>query len=228
MSSYVLVHGAWHGGWCWERVAAPLRERGHEVITPTLAGLGERAGELTPEVGFAEHVQDALAALRSAAAPAVLVGHSYSGLVVREAAALAPDRVAEVVLLDAWVGPAGASLLSLAPEWFADGIRAAADEQGEGWRIPAPDPAVVGVTDPADAAWMRERLTAHPLRTLEDETSAITPAGVRERAIVADPGAVAFAELADAQQIPVSRLRGGHDLMLTATAELTSTLLESA
>jgi pimeloyl-ACP methyl ester carboxylesterase len=229
MSSFVLVHGAWHGGWCWERVATPLREHGHEVLTPTLKGLAERADELTPAVSLADHVQDALAALRSASEPAVLVGHSYSGLVVREAAAIATERVAAVVLLDAWVGPAGASLLSLAPDWFADGIRAAADAHGDGWRIPVPDPAAVGVTDPADAEWMRARLTEHPLRTLEDVTSAAPTAGVlRERAIVADAGAVEFAQLAAAQQIPVSRLEGGHDLMLTAPAALTEILLESA
>jgi pimeloyl-ACP methyl ester carboxylesterase len=228
VSSFVLVHGAWHGGWCWERVAAPLREHGHEVLTPTLTGLGERAEELTPTVSLGDHVQDTLAALDSAGEPAVLVGHSYSGLVVREAAALANERVAEVVLLDAWVGPAGASLLSLAPDWFADGMRAAAQSQGDGWRIPVPDPAVVGVTDPADADWMRERLTEHPLRTFDDHAGATPGAGVRERAIVADAAGVPFAELAAAQQIPVSRLQGGHDLMLTAPAALTEMLLESA
>jgi pimeloyl-ACP methyl ester carboxylesterase len=228
VSSYVLVHGAWHGGWCWERVSPLLRERGHEVLAPTLTGLGERAAELTPGVGLAEHVQDTLAALGEAAQPAVLVGHSYSGLVVREAAALAPERVAEVVLVDAWIGPPGSSLLSLAPRWFAEGIRAAAAARGEGWRIPAPDPAVVGVTGAADAAWLRERLGPHPLRSFEDDTTAPAPGTTRERAVLADPGPVPFAELAERLQVPASRLEGGHDLMLTAPRALAATLLESA
>jgi pimeloyl-ACP methyl ester carboxylesterase len=145
-------------------------------------------------------------------------------LVVREAAALAPGRVAELVLIDAWLGPPGASLHSLAPSWFADGIRDAAEREGDGWRIPAPDPAVVGVEEPAGAEWLRAQLTDHPLRSFEDATAAAAGAEVRQRAVLADPGPVPFEEMAAALGIDAIRLQGGHDLMVTAPDALACAL----
>lgn len=174
MSSFVLVHGAWHGAWCWERIVPRLEARGHVARAPALAGVGARAAELNPTIGLEDHVRDVLDALEDAGEPVVLVGHSYSGLVVRDATARQPDKVKEVVLVEGWIGLPGRSLLDLAPVWFAQGIRQAADEHGDGWRIPAPDPAVVGVTDPTDAARLRQRLTDHPLKTFTDPTSSDT------------------------------------------------------
>lgn len=225
MSEFVLIHGAWHGGWCWERVATLLRAAGHTVLTPTLCGLAERRSELTPEVGLEQHVQDTLAALETAQGPAVLVGHSYSGLVVAEAAAREPARVAELVLLDAWIGPPGSSLLSLAPTWFRDGILAAAESAGDGWLIPAPDPQVVGVSDERDGRWLRDRLTPQPLKTFTDpiERAFAVPA----RAVLGEPGPVSFADLAGAMGLATSELEGGHDLMVTAPAALATTLMEA-
>src|SRR2546421_5852615 len=165
MSTFVLVHGAWHGGWCWERVVPLLERDDHTVHTPTLTGLAERAGELTPAIGLEDHVRDVLGALALASESVSLVGHSYAGLVVREAALRAPEKVREVVLVEGWIGPGGKSLLDLAPDWFPDAIRQTAAEQGDGWRGPVPDPAVVGVEDPEDIMWLRHRLTGHPLET---------------------------------------------------------------
>ena len=91
MATYVLVHGAWHGGWCWRDVAGSLRAAGHQVLTPTLTGLGERASELRPDVGLRTHVDDVVELLRGGdLRDVVLVGHSYSGLVVGGAAAPHP------------------------------------------------------------------------------------------------------------------------------------------
>ena len=65
MTTFVLVHGAWHGGWCWKRVTPLLRAAGHDVFTPTLTGLGERAHLSSPEIGLATHVEDVAALIRS-------------------------------------------------------------------------------------------------------------------------------------------------------------------
>lgn len=228
MTRFVLVHGAWHGGWCWDRVVPMLRAAGHRTQAPTLAGLGERSAELTPETGLATHVEDVVSVLHDDEQPAVLVGHSYSGLVVREAAALAPAHVRELVLVDAWVGPPGSSLLSLAPDWFAEGIHAAATATGEGWRIPVPDPAVVGVTEPEDVRRLSELLTEHPLRSFEEPAEREPPPELPQRAVLAAPGPVPMDEMARALMIPATRIEGGHDLMVTSPEALTATLLESA
>src|SRR5678809_1593828 len=91
--TFVLVHGAWHGGWCWKRVSPLLRALGHEVFTPTLTGLGERQHLMSPEVGLDNHIQDVLGALEyEDLHDVVLVGHSYAGMVIAGVAEKAAER----------------------------------------------------------------------------------------------------------------------------------------
>jgi pimeloyl-ACP methyl ester carboxylesterase len=102
MTTFVLVHGAGHGGWCWGRVAPLLRAAGHEVVTPTLTGLGERVHLLDGRVDLELHVTDIVNVLRyEDLHDVVLVGHSYGGTVITGAADRAPERVAKLVYLDA-------------------------------------------------------------------------------------------------------------------------------
>src|ERR1700739_537642 len=78
MATYVLVHGAWHGGWCWQRVTPRLRAAGHEVFTPTLTGLGERSHLASPEIDLNTHVQDVVNVLAyEDLRQVIVVGHSY-------------------------------------------------------------------------------------------------------------------------------------------------------
>ena len=93
MATFVLVHGAWHGGWCWLRVARLLRDAAHEVYTPTLTGLGERAHLARPEIDLETHIQDVVGVLEAEELRQVtLVGHSYAGAVITGAAARAARR----------------------------------------------------------------------------------------------------------------------------------------
>lgn len=225
----VLVHGAWHGAWCWARVVRALVARGvADVVTPTLTGLGERRAELAPTVGLHAHVDDVAAVLDRLDRPAVLVGHSYAGLVVREAADRWPDAVAHVVLVDGWAGGDGARLLDLAPSWMADLLTAAASDQGDGWRVPPPPPALVGVDDPADARWLAERLTDQPLATFTEATALSGAAdGIPTSAVVADPSPLPFEQIARDAGWPVRSLAGGHDLMVTAPDALAAVLAET-
>lgn len=246
MTTFVLVHGAWHGGWCWDRVAPHLAAGGHRVVAPDLTGLGARADLASPDTGLRRHVDDVVAVLDGLAAPVgedpanggggapvgaagdvVLVGHSYAGLVVHQAADRRPDLVDHLVLLDAWLASDRRSLFDQAPDWFVAWSRESADTAGDGWRIPPPPPATVGVDDPADAAWLAARMVAQPLATFAEPTR-LTGAvrRVPTTAVVTWPGnGIDFASMAAAHDIAVRELASSHDSMVTDPAALAEVLV---
>jgi pimeloyl-ACP methyl ester carboxylesterase len=126
-ATFVIVHGAWGGGWEWAGVARTLRQDGHEVFTPTLTGLGERAHLSEPRVGLATHVDDVALVLElEDLFDVVLCGHSYGGVPITGAADRAPARVGLVVYVDALVPRDGESALDLLPATFGEAVRAAA------------------------------------------------------------------------------------------------------
>ena len=170
MATYVLVHGGGHGGWCYGRVAPLLRAEGHDVYTPTLTGLGERAHLLDDRVDLHRHVEDVVAVLDfEDLHDVVLVGHSYGGMVITGAADRAARRVGRLVFLDAANPVNGQSLVDVSGPIIeavrpmgrvVDGIELVL--------LPAPDAGLLyGVTDPRDLAWMADRLTGHPWKCFE-------------------------------------------------------------
>ena len=140
MSTFVIVHGAWGGGWEWSPVARLLREHDHEVFTPTLTGMGERAHVgLHEEVSLATHVDDVVAVMEfENLLDVVLVGASYGGVPVTGAADRAADRIKLVVYVDALVPLGGQSALDLLPEAFGATVRSGIAEHGRRWRVPMP------------------------------------------------------------------------------------------
>ena len=179
MATIVLVHGAWHGGWCWRRVAVRLRAAGHEVFTPTMTGLGERAHLLSPEVGLDTHITDIVSVIEvEELEDVVLAGHSYGGLVITGVADRVSERLKALVYVDAYVPKDGEGMLDLSLPARRDTILALAREQGDGWRVPPTLAEVFGVRDPADRAWVDRRCTDHPLKAL---TEPISLAGAGDR-----------------------------------------------
>lgn len=158
---YVLVHGAWHGAWAWQRLAPLLRQAGHTVSAPTLSGLGERAHHAPGRCGLDVHVQDILAHLQMEdLSQVVLVGHSYAGCVVSGVLAARPGRVAHALYLDAFVPNHGQGLANFVlPPVKSDFERLAATEG----LVPPPPPASWGerwgVNEPAMLAWAQARIT---------------------------------------------------------------------
>jgi pimeloyl-ACP methyl ester carboxylesterase len=140
MSAFVIVHGAWGGGWEWTRVARLLRQRGHEVFTPTLTGMGERAHLAQDEyIGLSTHVADVVAVLEfENLRDVVLCGASYGGMPVTGAADRIAERIGLVVYIDALVPLAGQSALDLLPQAFGELVRSGIDEHGPNWRVPLP------------------------------------------------------------------------------------------
>lgn len=168
MATFVLIHGAWGGGWEWHRVARILQTHGHEVFTPTLTGLGDRAHLARPEVGLDTHIEDVLAVLKyEDLTDVVLSGHSYGGMVITGVIDRAPERIAHAVYVDGVVPRDGEALLDLfSAEDVETVFREPAARSGDGWRVPytlGSEPEMAA----EDAAWYYPRLVPHPLRTLE-------------------------------------------------------------
>ncbi len=231
-ATFVLVHGAWHGGWCWVRVANLLREAGHVVYTPTLTGLGERAHLAHPGVDLALHAQDIVGLLEMEELDrVVLVGHSYGGMVITGVAARAAARLSHLVYLDAFVPGSGQALISLLPAEMADGIRAAAKEHGDGWRIPPFPPERFGVTNVKDAAWLSRHLVPQPIRTFEQPVQTAGGGRLKRTYIYCSKRAIGpfdqFVRLRDERTWRFHEVKTGHDAMVTAPGEIAKILLEA-
>ena len=239
MTTFVLVHGGWHGAWCWHRVVPLLSAEGHSVATPTLAGLGERAAELHPGIDLETHVAEVTASIEpDGPRDVVVVGHSYGGMVTAAVAARRADRIAALVYLDAFVPEDGQSLFDLAPPGRADRIREQARLHGEGWRVPTPSPESMGIDDVDEARWLAERMTPQSIATLEQPVrfggSPPDPALVPRIFIHCIPEfpSSTFVRFADrARSTPgwtLHELATGHDAMLTRPVELSRLLLAAA
>jgi pimeloyl-ACP methyl ester carboxylesterase len=168
IKTFVLVHGAWHGGWCWARVAERLRALGHRVFTPTQTGLGERKHLLNAAITLDVFVQDiANVLLWEDLNNVILVGHSFAGLSITGVADILPQRIRHLVYLDAFILDSGTATFDTLPNEIVEKLRTAAQEHGQGLALPAPKPKTFGLFEPGDAAFVAERLTPQPLRTYE-------------------------------------------------------------
>ncbi len=166
MTSIVLVQGAWEGGWYWRPVRQRLQARGHDVFAPSLTGLGDRSHLLTPEVTLDTHIQDIANIFEyEDLTDAVLVGHSYGGMVITGVADRMPERIRTLVYLDAFLPEDGDSITTLARPERQAAIQAAV-EAGDGWRIPPNTAEQWGVTEPEDAAWLDRLSGMHPYATM--------------------------------------------------------------
>ena len=165
MAGFLLVHGAWHGGWCWRDVASALRAAGHTVFAPSLTGLGERAHLAGPAVDLDMHIQDVVAILEMEdLTGVVLVGHSYGGMVVTGVASRVPQRIRRLVYLDAFVPEDGKCLLDYAVPERAARMR----EEGERTGAVTPPPlSLWGIEKPEHVAFVRPREVKHPYGTMK-------------------------------------------------------------
>ena len=237
MATYVLVHGGGHGGWCYQRVARLLRSAGHEVYTPTLTGLGERAHLVSGQVDLDLHIRDVVAVLEfEDLHDVILVGHSYGGMVITGVADRAVARVGRLVYLDAANPVDGQSLVDVAGPVIemvrpmgvtVDGVELVL--------LPSSDAGLLyGVTDEADLAWMADRLTGHPWACFEQPLTLTDEAGLQS---IPQYHIVCTSTLAtrDEQLMGEARAEGrlwaidtGHDLMITEPEQVTEALLEVA
>lgn len=230
---FVLVHGAWHGGWCWSRVADRLRRDGHAVFTPTLTGLGERAHLLSSDIDLETHIADVVNVIKwERLNDVVLCGHSYGGFVISGVAEAMAGAIRSIVFLDAFLPENGDTILKLTGAAVQDAIRAAL-QRGE-CGVP-PRPAAAFGVNAADRHWVDSLCVPQPIGTF---TAPIALSGARER--IARKTYIrakgydnpAFDRALAAVQADLSWRRHevacGHDVMVDSPERLSELLLQAA
>lgn len=231
---FVLIHGAWHGGWCYQRVAELLRAQGHRVYAPSLTGLADRSHLLSPTIGLKTHVDDVVNLVKwEDLKEVVLCGHSYGGMVITGAAEMLEGRIKSLVYLDALVPDAGKSVLDYATP--ASKVRYDALALAAGGGYIAPIPAAAFSVNEKDSAWVDAQCTPQPYQTFRDSLPAVT---VRDRIagkyyVLAEKYAsemmAGFAAQRRSQpDWTVIDLPYGHDLMVDAPGPVADILLRAA
>ncbi len=234
MTTFLLVHGAWHGGWCYQRVARLLQAQGHIVYTPTLTGVGERSHLYHPDINLDTHIQDILNVIHwEGLDNFVLVGHSYGGMVVTGVADAVPEKILRLVYLDAFVPQDGRSLFDhMPPERPAQNREAAA---ASGNNSVSPVPAAWFEVNPADVVWVDSLCVPQALGTFSqpiDLSGGLAKLTTQRVYIFAEKGAEkrVFSQFYDEFKGDLTwityTLSGGHDLMVDQPEELAEILIE--
>jgi pimeloyl-ACP methyl ester carboxylesterase len=235
MATYVLVHGAWHGSWCWKRVRKVLQAAGHEVFTPTLTGVGERSHLNSAGVNLSTHIADVANLIKwEELSDVILCGHSYGGCVISGAADQVPDRIRALVYLDAFVLEDGEALTDFLPPGQAQGMRQLARDTGDGWKV-APIPAEAFRVNPRDSAWVNRQCTPQALACFEEQIRLTGGIGrIRDVTHILATGYTegspfpACHDRAKKMGWKTRTMPCGHDVMLDLPDELTAFLLEYA
>lgn len=237
MSTYILVHGAMHGGWCWRDVAPLLRDAGHGVWAPTLTGQGERVHLLTPQTSVHTHIEDIVNVVNyNDLDNLVMVFHSYSGGLAGPIVEHLETRVRAIVFAGAFLQYPGESNFDVEPESSRTMFEALATDSGDGWRIPVADGLLDrwGITDPALAAELRRKLTDFSLtfsRGVVDydpaPMEALPRTYIEHTAPPLAPLALSI-ERARTDGWTMREIATGHDMMLTDPQGTARLLLETA
>jgi pimeloyl-ACP methyl ester carboxylesterase len=241
-ATFVLVHGAWHGGWCWRDVRAGLEARGHRVFTPTLTGLADKAHLREPVPDLSTHIQDVLNVLEwEELSDVVLCGHSYGGMVITGVADRAKSRLRSIVYLDAAVPRSGDSMITQGPPRTPEeqaAVRAGLLSLApDGLWMGAFPAEVLGIPkDHPGHAWVQRRLTAHPLASWTEPLTLTNggSAGLRRMYVLCTDPMMAGSSFpwhgAQLKKDPswlYRELKTGHDAMVTLPRQ-TARLLEEA
>jgi pimeloyl-ACP methyl ester carboxylesterase len=232
MTTFVLVHGACLGAWCWSRVAKLLAARQHRVVAPALTGLGERSHLLHPDVDLETHILDVVNIMKwQQLRDIVLVGHSYGGMVVSGVAERMETSIASIVMLDAFFPADGQSAIDLLPPPVRQAILKRARE---GATATPPPPATTANVNEADRAWVDAQCTPHPIKSF---LQAVTLTGARDRIAgktciraANSPSAALDAGLLEARNKGwrTVEIATGHLAMIDAPAQLAGLLLQAA
>jgi pimeloyl-ACP methyl ester carboxylesterase len=232
MATFVLVHGAWHGAWCWRRVARLFRNGGHDVFTPTLTGVAERSHLLSPAIDVDTHILDVVNEMKwQELSNAVLLGHSYGGMVISGVAEKMERAIASLVMLDAFMPENGQGVMDIYPPPMREPVQAALRA---GATTMPPRSAALFKVNEKDRAWVDAQCTPQPIQTFVQK---LTLTGARERiakrtyiraAAYVNPYFDAGLASARAKDWRTYEVPCGHDVMLDMPERLAEILQEVA
>ena len=244
MATFVLVHPAWFGGWCWKKLTPLLVDAGHVVHTPTLTGLGERTHLASRDLSLETHIEDVTSLLAfEDLRDVIVVGNSSGGAVITGVADRAGSRIAQVVYLDAFVPEDGQSLFDIIPPDRRPAMEELVATEGDGWLLPRFAampweqfvPMSWQVTDEADLAWALERLSPTPFRHFTDALHLHAPRSSQPRRVYVrcrgwpHPGFDRYAERAASDpDWTLRELDTSHLPYITDPEKLATLLLELA
>jgi pimeloyl-ACP methyl ester carboxylesterase len=233
LTTFLVAHGAWSAGWVWKKMHPLMRAAGHELVTPTYTGLGERGHLANPAIDLDWHIADMLGVLEMEdLSDVVLIGHSYGGMVATGVADRARERIAKLVYLDAFAPKDGDSAFSLLPEPAVARMREITEADGEGWRIP-PNPPPPDTPD-EDVAWVTPRRLPQPIKTFEQKLELKGGALTLPRSYIYcqryGPGDVfaQFAERARSEGWQLFEIDASHNPHITVPEALRDILIEIA
>jgi len=228
--TFVLVHGAWHGGWCWTRVSEGLRKKGHDVFSPTMTGLGERSHLINHSVNLSTHITDIKNVIEwESLSDIVLVAHSYGGIIASGVAEQMHEKISSIVFLDAFLPEDGDTLLGKSSPGFVEAINKAIASNSTG--IKPPPSAAFGVEE-ADRAWVDSKTTPQPVGTYTEK--AIYKGGrdkIAKRTYIRTTKYKSATFDKNLEKLKangswqIHEMDTGHDAMITAPQALTDILL---
>lgn len=235
-ATFVLVHGAFHGGWCWAPVRDALLARGHRVHAPSHTGLGDRAHLLSRDITMDTFVSDIEnLVLSEELSEVILVGHSFGTRTAVGVADRIPDRLRHLVFLDGAFPFDGMSRLDAMPEALRTERIARAEAHDGGVSVPCPPATAFGLSDPAQIEWVDRHLTPHPLsvdasrQVLANELGNGVPSTYVRFLEPSFPAVQSSADYARGRtDWTYLEMLGGHDAIISNSAAVTDVLLEIA
>ena len=242
MMIFILIHGSWHNGSVWYKVERLLKQQGATVYTPTLTGMESFQHPASKDIGLTVHIQDIVHLIQeNKLENVILVGHSYSGFVLTGVAEIIPNKIDQLIYLDAFIPEDNQSLFDLMSKETIDGMKSSlVNAEGKGkqdgaeevWLLPPGEPQAYGVVAQEDVAWLQKHMVYTPVLTFEERVRVNNPAAQAIRRYFIRCAEFEF--LAPYEQKAkqagwvVFQIEAGHDAMIIKPEALTDILLQIA
>ena len=230
---FLLIHGAWHGGWIWNEISEILRYQRYSVSTPTLTGLGEKKHLLSSKITIETFIEDVVNhIIFENLNNIILVGHSFAGSVISGVADRLKDRIQKLIYFDAMILIDGQKPFDITPKETVEQRIELAKKLGNDISIPAPSPDAFGVFDIKKSLLLEEKLTPHPLSAFQSKLILKNEVGNGIPLSYIFCTKPVYKSLESSREVvrkmkwPIFELKAGHNAMLTHPKETLNLLMK--